>query len=637
MPAWIYFSKATNMAMHDLTSYIKPPSNLKSLLGLNLKFIPKKKYSTYDLTESIQRFTQQIYIRDYYLRNPPVSGPDDSEPFNKKLHIPTHWMPPTWQIAKDVVDKTEKFTSSLQQLFRKRRSYSNLSVSQQNLLQKLMSKKDFVIAKADKNLGPCIIEKDAYIRFAIQDHLRCKQTYNKLSYNLAISHMADVRKKINKFLYKHRKTLTPIEKKFIRKRTKDVADDPFPVLYLLMKVHKTPLKTRPVVSCSGSLLHGLGIWLDTALQPIATSLPSFIGSSYDLKEALDSMPPLPPNSQLFTADAVSMYTNIDTYRAIGSIRSFLNSTEDYKHLPLDAINDALELIMYNNVFRFGDCYFHQLSGTAMGTPPACCYATIYYAVKEKTLLHKYKENLVFYKRYIDDVFGIWVNNNPTLSFDMFSNDLKYHKLEWTVNPLANSAIFLDMELTITDQTVSTKLYEKILNLYLYISPYSAHPPGVLSGLVIGNILRIYHLCSEPSQRTTYYKMFFQRLRARGYLPSQLNNLFQRAFILAKTKPMPSTKNKRLERENIRNTNVNNNTSKTEDNSAILHIPFHPKSPNSKQIQQLFRTTFLGKDSSVAGLDKLIVANSRPRNLGEILSYRRIESFDGPSVSSYNFD
>ena len=179
---------------------------------------------------------------------------------------------------------------------------------------------------------------------------------------------------------------------FIRKNTKECSD-PFCKLYLLMKVHKQPLKTRPVVSCSGSLLHPLGVWLDTALQPIVNSLPSFIASSYDLKEALNDIPPLPKGALLFTADAVSMYTNIDTSYAINAIQNFLRSQEQFKYLPLKAIIEAIDIIMNNNIFQFGDCYFHQLTGTTMGTPPACCYATIYYAVKEKYLFDKYKDNL----------------------------------------------------------------------------------------------------------------------------------------------------------------------------------------------------------------------------------------------------
>ena len=384
--------------------------------------------------------------------------------------------------------------------------------------------------------------------------------------------METVRKRVSKFLYQHRKTLPKEAICYIRTKTKECTDL-FPKLYLLMKVHKQPIKTRPVVSCSGSLLHPLGVWLDTALQPIATTLPSFIASSYDLNEALDELPHLPSGSLLFTADAVSMYTNIDTFYAINAIKNFLQSQEEFKHFPLAAITYAMDIIMNNNVFQFGDCFFHQRTGTAMGTPPACCYATIYYAVREQFLLHKYNENLFFYCQYIDNVFGIWVSNNPTLSYEDFSKDIKFHKLRWEANTPSTSVVFLDMVITIQNHIVTTKLYEKILNLYLYlyISPFSSHSPGVLSGLIIGNILRIHHLCSDASVCQDYYQKFFLRLRARGYLPSQLIPLFNRGLQLALIKPMPSTKNKRLTRLTRQQHHRLQNESP---NTAFLHIPYH---------------------------------------------------------------
>jgi hypothetical protein len=40
MHPWAYFSRPSNMAFHDLSTVIKPPKNLRSLLGLSLKFIP---------------------------------------------------------------------------------------------------------------------------------------------------------------------------------------------------------------------------------------------------------------------------------------------------------------------------------------------------------------------------------------------------------------------------------------------------------------------------------------------------------------------------------------------------------------------------------------------------------------------
>ena len=396
MPTWLYFSRSSNMALHDLTTENKPPPNLKLLLGLNLKFIPRRKFTTTDLEDTKKRFQQQVFLQDYYINNPTDPTTEETPTFNPKLHIPTHWIPSPWKITPSVVTKTDNFLQEVSSLFRHKLCTPNLSVSQLHLLKYLRKKQDFVITKADKNLGPCVLETNKYIKYALEDHLNCRETYKKLSSISAKKHMETVNKKIRSFLYKHRKTLSTTEKKFIRKKTKECTD-PFPKLYLLMKVHKTPLKTRPVVSCSGSLLHPIGVWLDTALQPIATKLTSFIASSYNLKEALNTIPGLPAGAKLFTADAVSMYTNIDTPSAITSIKRFLESQIQFQHLPISAIIDALELIMTNNVFQFGDSFFHQKTGTAMGTPPACCYATIYYAIHEQFLFQKYTNNIFFYR------------------------------------------------------------------------------------------------------------------------------------------------------------------------------------------------------------------------------------------------
>ena len=617
------------MALHDLTTKNKPPSNLKLLLGLNLKFIPRRRFTTTDLTDTNKRFKQQVFLQDYYLNNPPDSSNEDTSTFNSKLHIPTHWTPSPWKITPSVVTHTDNFLQEVGSLFRQKQCTPNLSFSQLHLLKYLRKKQDFVVVKADKNLGPCILESDQYIQYALTDHLNCRNTYKKLSLDSATKHMEIVHKKIRSFLYKHRKNLPSNDLKYIRRKTKECTDY-FPKLYLLMKVHKKPLKTRPVVSCSGSLLHPLGVWLDTALQPITTTLTSFIASSYDLKEALAMMPGLPPGAQLFTADAVSMYTNIDTTYALRSIENFLHSQTQYKHLPIPAILDALELIMTNNVFQFGDCYFHQKSGTAMGTPPACCYATIYYAIHENFLFQKYTNNIFFYRRYIDDIFGVWVPSNSGPTFDDFKKDLKFHKLRWEAEEPSNSVVFLDMVLSISNNRIVTQLYEKMLNLYLYINPFSAHSPGVLSGLIIGNILRIHHLCSDPAVRRDFYTKFFYRLRARGYLPSQLLPLFHRGFKIALKKPMPSTKNKRNRLLQHRLETLRKNTP---NDTAIFHIPYHPKDPSSREIQRKFRDVFLNGTTDVAGINRLIVAYSRPNNLGEMLSYRRIDSFNCPPVSS----
>ena len=55
---------------------------------------------------------------------------------------------------------------------------------------------------------------------------------------------------------------------------------------------------------------------------------------------------------------------------------------------------------------------------------------------------------------------------------------------------------MDMTISIHEGRIVTLLYDKAMNIYLYIPPHSAHHQGVLTGLVSSNIIRIHLLCSE---------------------------------------------------------------------------------------------------------------------------------------------
>jgi hypothetical protein len=87
--------------------------------------------------------------------------------------------------------------------------------------------------------------------------------------------------------------------------------------------------------------------------------------------------------------------------------------------------------------------------------------------------------------------------------------------------------------------ITTSLYEKVLNLHLYLSPLSAHPPGLLSGLVHGMLYRIILLTSNlPNSQKDIQKFYF-RLRNR-YPRSQLLPLFRSAYKKITRRLHPST-------------------------------------------------------------------------------------------------
>jgi hypothetical protein len=84
-----------------------------------------------------------------------------------------------------------------------------------------------------------------------------------------------------------------------------------------------------------------------------------------------------------------MYTNINTDIGIQSIKDFL--TDNAQKIPTDFPQElflqVLECIMKHNIFSFADTYWLQLTGTAMGTPAACAYATITFGHFENSCLH----------------------------------------------------------------------------------------------------------------------------------------------------------------------------------------------------------------------------------------------------------
>jgi hypothetical protein len=83
-----------------------------------------------------------------------------------------------------------------------------------------------------------------------------------------------------------------------------------------------------------------------------------------------------------------MYTNIDTTMGLNPMSDLLHENDD--KLPTSFTTllflRILETVMLKNIFAFGDTFWLQLTGMAMGTPTACAYATITYRHYENTVI-----------------------------------------------------------------------------------------------------------------------------------------------------------------------------------------------------------------------------------------------------------
>eukprot|EP00957_Ditylum_brightwellii_P093059 7085692-Ditylum_brightwellii.AAC.1 len=62
---------------------------------------------------------------------------------------------------------------------------------------------------------------------------------------------------------------------------------------------------------------------------------------------------------------------------------------------------------------FGDAHFLQLTGATMDTPPALNHAQTTFGTHEILMVAHFITSLLLYKRYIDDICGVWVPKTDT--------------------------------------------------------------------------------------------------------------------------------------------------------------------------------------------------------------------------------
>jgi len=246
------------------------------------------------------------------------------------------------------------------------------------------------------------MNRDTYITQVFEEHL-LTASYTQLSEPIANQRLSNTRELLKNNFESHRHELSQPEIEYFTRSFQK--HHRTPIFYGMPKVHKTPMKLWPVVSCINSFNSIFSTWLDFKMKTLLPLIPSYIKNSSDLIKELKSLN-LPPSAKLFTADASSMYTNIDTTTGIQAIQHLFELYHDriLTNFPREFFITTLELVMNNNIFSFGDTFWLQLQGTAMGTPAAPLYSIITYGVHENThILPTFNENLLFYKRYIDDI------------------------------------------------------------------------------------------------------------------------------------------------------------------------------------------------------------------------------------------
>ena len=617
------------------------PVGIKSLLGLGLKFCIERPRPYQDLCTALLKFKRDLDIRGFLIDND-MEDPDDPThdgEFNRRLYINNpDWNPD--RCGDPMASAFTKFETIINRFRRRLPTWRrfNLRPIQRRCIKQIHANKSIIIHGSDKGLGPYVAPKPTYIKQSLTEHMLNPINYVRLS---ATAAEKELKEQKDAFLTAYSANALFIDDDHIkyfdrnhRKHSKEGSRTP--LFYALWKVHKDKTSVRPVISSCGSFAEIYSIFLDEMLKRLVQDvLSSYIISSDQLVNKLSTQFPaeLPPGVMLFSIDAVGMYINIGTEHALKVIGDFIRLYADEidgLHLPQDFILAILKIVMERNIFKFGDTFWKQINGTAMGTSCAVNYAFLYLALLEMVvLMQEFKTWMLFYGRFIDDGFGLWdtQKEGSSAAWEAFLARLNdWGDLKWTTTGHVRSLVFLDLTVYINDQNrLEFKTFRKEMNLNIYLPPNSAHPPDVIRSIIFGRV-RAYYLHNTHHQDfvnecTTLTRNLIHCGWKWKHLRSHFTDVFNILTKQGKKNLLHAAMKTRREKE----------AAKPSERLLVFRLPYHPRGVQRRDVRTAYRESGL---EIACSNRRFICAQLRATNLRDRVCRTALESQPNESPGDF---
>ena len=286
---------------------------------------------------------------------------------------------------------------------------SNVGEDLRSAMDQLRRDHSIVIRQADK--GSCIVAIDTaqYIAEGLH-HLSDTSIYKKLDRDriLEVTHKAN-------WAVRHHasiKMIDRLQEGCVHKQPDQTRTEE---MYFLRKVHKTPHKIRPIVSCSSGPTEKISGFVCDLLQPHLADVRSLVTNSQEVIQVIEAMDLSEhPQVTLVSLDVESLYLSIPQGAGIEMVLQRVFPTtppHSTQHPHKNLARDLLKVIIRDNVFRFHDNYFQQTRGVAMGTRCASPFANLFLgSLEEKALSQWTGTHPLLWLCFLDDILMLWTGN-----------------------------------------------------------------------------------------------------------------------------------------------------------------------------------------------------------------------------------
>ena len=366
---------------------------------------------------------------------------------------------------------------------------------------------------------------------------------------------------------------------------------------------------RPILSGNGHPTEWVSAWVDTQLQPLMLSLPTFLKDTSHLLTLLDNHT-LTSHSRIIYLDVKSLYTNIPQSEGINSIIEV-----GHKLMPetdFHTVAVLAELVLKNNIFKFNQKYYIQKEGTAMGTRMAQAYANIFMSSIEEQIIEKVHK-IKLWRRFIDDVICTF-EEDQEMNVDKLldiSNSINPH-IQFTRKDTGGlNTNFLDTNIQIRNNSFIVTPYVKPTDKRLYVLSDSCHPTHQKTSIAYSQSLRRICTCIEDSN--THTDLLKSALERRGYTAPNIDTAIEKARCLNRSELIqPSSARKN-----------------PDDHKTLYFVTtFHPGLKNIRDIV-LKHTSPLDPEL------KVTISLTKCQNLGDILVRAKLPCTETQEPKKYD--
>ena len=229
---------------------------------------------------------------------------------------------------------------------------------------------------------------------------------------------------------------------------------------------------------------------------------------------------LQESEKMVSFDVVSLFTKVPVAEALEVISHRLQEDEtldERTSLPPTEICQATEICLRSTYFQFGESFFKQREGAAMGSPLSPVIANIFMESLEERALNTALLKPNMWLRYVDDTFVTWAHGDAALeSFHQHLNQ-QNPSIQFTIEEEKDNQLpFLDVLVSrVEDNQLRTAVYRKPTHTDRYINFNSHHHSRVLRGAIRCLRDRAYNVCDDTS-RTAELKHLHEVFALNGY-------------------------------------------------------------------------------------------------------------------------